>query len=88
MRFFSLVQNCASARHCVFFLECGDGRDFSGEEMEGEDLQGYLIPKEKADDFEREWLSDQIGERWEDCFCFAVWKMTEHALTVDFEFYE
>ena len=38
--FFKLVQEEARKKHSVFFLECGEGNDFSEDNIEGEDLRG------------------------------------------------
>lgn len=35
--FFRMVQEEARKHHSVFFLECGEGNDFSADSIEGED---------------------------------------------------
>lgn len=72
-KFFSLVQSKAREAKSVFFLDCGEGNDFSTNVMEGEDLRGWLIPTEKADAFEREWLQSDPGDEWEDYITWALW---------------
>lgn len=71
--FFKLVQKEAAKLHSVFFLECGEGNDFETEQMDGEDLRGWLIPEKQADQFEREWLKDEPGEEWEKNITWALW---------------
>lgn len=71
--FFKLVQEEAKKRHSVFFLECGEGNDFSADNIEGEDLRGWLIPEKQADQFERIWLHDAPGEEWEHNIAWALW---------------
>lgn len=71
--FFELVQKKASERNCVFFLDSGDGNEFENESMEGEDLQGWLVPKTKADEFEKVWKANSEDDEWVDCFCWAEW---------------
>ena len=71
--FFKLVQKEARKRHSVFFLECGEGNDFSADNIEGEDLRGWLIPEEQADLFERIWLKGNPGEEWENNIAWALW---------------
>lgn len=71
--FFELVQEEAKKRHSVFFLECGEGNDFSADNIEGEDLRGWLIPEKQADQFERIWLNDVPGEEWEHNIAWALW---------------
>lgn len=71
--FFELVQKEAAKLHSVFFLECGECNDFETEQMDGEDLRGWLIPEKQADQFEREWLKDQPGEEWEPYITWVLW---------------
>ncbi len=52
VKFFALVQKEADRLGSVFFLDCGQGKIFENNEMECEDLCGWLIPKEKAKEFE------------------------------------
>ena len=72
--FFRIVQEFANKRNCTFFLEAGDTREFETEKLEGEDLQGWLIPISKEKEFESIWLEDNVTEEWDDFFCFAVWE--------------
>ena len=82
-KFFSVVQDAAQKRNCVFFLKAGDGRNYYSQDMDGEDLMGWLIPCEKAEEFERGWLNNNVDEKWDDFFCFAVWKI-ENILVIEF----
>ncbi len=72
-KFFQLVQAEAEKRQAVFFLECGEGNDFSTDGIEGEDLRGWLIPEGQADKFEREWSKGDPGDEWEDNIAWALW---------------
>lgn len=78
LRFFGLVQAEAEKRKSVFFLECGEGNEFSGDGIEGEDLRGWLIPAEDADEFEKVWLNGDPGDEWEDNIVWAVWNGDEN----------
>ena len=84
-KFFSLVQESAKRKNAVFFLEAGDGRDFKTNTLEGEDLQGWLVPIERAVEFEKEWFIDSVGDKWEQFFCFAVWSKNEQSIEINFE---
>lgn len=85
IKFMEVVQECATALDCVFFLEAGDGREFITPDMEGEDLQGWLIPKSKSKAFESEWKNDNINDdEWEDNFVLAIWEKSNN-VTVKFE---
>lgn len=85
IKFFEIVQQEAERESSVFFLEAGDGRDFETKDLEGEDLQGWLIPKNRADEFEKQWKKGQPNEDWDEFFCFAIWKKEEGKIKVKFE---
>jgi len=72
-KFFDLVQTEARKQHSVFFLECGEGNDFAGDGIEGEDLRGWLIPEEEVNRFEKVWQDDEPGDEWEDNIAWAIW---------------
>ena len=86
--FFSLVQKMAQKHNKVFFLDAGLGRSFSTEKLEGENLQGWLIPKEKADLFERDFLKFKNGEEWDDFFAFLEWEKVDKTIKLFFEEYD
>lgn len=73
-KFFSIVQDAAEKRNSVFFLDAGDGRDFETDSIEGEDLMGWLIPKEKASEFESIWKRNDVSDDWSVFFGFATWE--------------
>lgn len=82
--FFQIVQQTAAKNNCVFFLDAGDGRDFETETLEGEDLMGWLIPREKVSEFEPLWKEDAVSDEWTDFFTWAIWS-NDNGLTVKFE---
>lgn len=74
--------------HSVFFLAAGDGRDLVKDDLEGEDLQGWLIPEEKAREFERLFNARlEEDEIWEDFFCFAEWIENNGKIEIKFNAY-
>lgn len=73
-QFFSIVQDAAEKKGAIFFLDAGDGREFETAALEGEDLMGWLIPKERAPDFLREWTAGDISDDWTDFFQWAIWE--------------
>lgn len=83
--FFKLVQEEAKKLHSVFFLECGEGNDFSADHIEGEDLRGWLIPEEQADRFERIWLMEEPDEKWENNIAWALWSGKPNNLEIEFK---
>lgn len=88
-RFWTLIQAAAAQENCVFFGYAGEGRDFSTDDMEGENFSGWLVPTENADTFEQEWSlgtsklfrSLPAGAR----FTFAIWEKKSGEITVKFK---
>ena len=89
--FFTLLQEVADTKGIVFFSQGGDGREIETDNIKGEDLMGWLIPKEKADEFEPLWNehhnSTDMGV-WDDFFGFAEWKIVNNNLDFDFATYK
>lgn len=79
-KFFSIVQDAAKKKNSVFFLDAGDGRDFETDTLEGEDLMGWLIPKEKLPAFEKEWQDGDVSDDWSDFYVWAIWENTENPI--------
>ena len=85
--YFSLIQAEAEKQEMVFFADAGDGRDFETETMEGEDMMGWLIPKEKADEFEPMWQASELDDSWSDYYLWAVWAKNGDGISIRFEEY-
>ena len=85
-RFFAIVQKEARSRNCVFFADAGDGIDVLLPGIEGEDMSGWLIPNNRADEFESQWETQTSSEldEWDDFFTFAEWKLEQGNLTITF----
>ena len=83
IEFFKLVQAEARKLNSVFFLECGEGNDFSGDNIEGEDLRGWLIPAKQADTFERAWMNGDPGDEWENHIAWALWSGNRNKPTIE-----
>lgn len=84
LAFFAIVQDAAEKKGCEFFLDAGDGRDFETETLEGEDLMGWLIPKDKLPDFEKEWETGDVSDDWSDFYVWAIWENADNP-TIKFE---
>ena len=74
LRFFEIVQKAAEEQGEVFFLDTGEGRDFETELLEGEDLSGWLVPQNEADEFEAEWSKWAERQAWDRYSYWAEWK--------------
>ena len=89
-RFFQLIQDEAAKTGAVFFAFAGEGRDIILPNLEGEDLSGWLIPADKADEFEKEWKTDNSLnhlEKWSDYFMWAEWSEQNGAISIQFNSY-
>lgn len=84
-KFFNIVRSEADKQNSIFFCDCGEGREFFTNDMEGEDLFGWLIPKEKADEFEIEWKTNKVTKRWNDFVRFAIWQKEGDLIFVVFK---
>ena len=82
-KFFAIVQDAANKIGCVFFLDAADGRDFETDLLEGAELMGWLIPKDKLPEFEKEWATD-VSDDWSDFYKWAIWE-NENNPTIKFE---
>lgn len=86
--FFKLVQDTANKQGAQFFMDSGEGRDIVTEEFEGEDISGWLIPMEKADEFEKDWMQKQgkdMDDRWDPYFLFAIWSLVDGKVEIEFK---
>ena len=91
MRYIELVQKKAESVGTVFFFDTGEGNDFETDTMEGETLSGWLIPKERADEFEEIWKEGgtlEDFEGWDKEYCFVKWKMADDEVMVSFKQYD
>lgn len=86
-KFWNIVQRTAKRQGKIFFCDCGEGREFFLEDMEGEDLCGWLIPEGQEKEFEPEWLMDDVSDKWADDIFWAEWKNTDGVITVEFHTY-
>lgn len=77
--FFALVQDEAAKKGKVFFCDCGLGRLFENDNIECEDLCGWLIPKEKADNFEKLFLENSDEQhKFDDFYCYIDFSVIEN----------
>ena len=85
-------QRTARNQGAVFFLQCGEGRDFKCGDLEGMDLFGWLVPEAEADEFEAMWERNpndfEALSAWNDMLCFAEWEMADGKIEIQFKFYD
>lgn len=92
LEYWKRVQEAAEMEGAVFFLESGDGRDFCRDDIEGEDLGGWLVPIEHADEFELLWQNDAHKD-YEETFphaeyAFAEWEDVDGEIIIEFHKYD
>lgn len=85
LNFFGCVQKEAEKLSKVFFLDFGqcDGTAFQG--METDRLFGWLVPTEKAEEFNRLFLNDNIAKEWDAFGAWAIPEITDGKLTIKFQ---
>lgn len=84
--FFGLVRKEASKKGSLFFVDSGEGRELFMPGIEGEDLFGWLIPKDRADEFEDEFVKNAVNaDKWEEFECFAQWHRKGDVINISFE---
>lgn len=69
--FFSFVQSAAGKLGCIFFLDTGEGNEKNINGIETMNLSGWLVPLEKAEEFEKIWKEEKENDDWVDFFKFA-----------------
>ena len=84
--FFEIVRKEADKRESLFFVDCGEGRELFMPDMEGEDLFGWLIPRDRADEFEKEFVKNAVDlDKWEEFECFAQWHKKGDKIDISLE---
>lgn len=86
-KFLGLVQQSARRQGSTFFMDCGEGRNFENDELEGEDLSGWLIPLSDAEEFFKRFYAREGVDRWLDCMVFAVWHEKDGKIGIQFKSY-
>ena len=85
IKFFEIVQEAANKKNSVFFGDSGEGNDIITPEFEGEDLFGWLIPNEKADEFEKQFNAFNVSSKWDPFLIFANWYRDQNEIKIEFE---
>ena len=84
-RFFSLVEEEAKKKNAVFFLDSGEGNDFENNDMEGENLSGWLIQNNKTNEFETAYIERADLSEWIDRYAWASWENKDGEIIVNIE---
>ena len=86
---FKLAQESAQTNNSVFFFEAGDGHELITKNLWLEDMWGWLIPKEKADEFNELFINfdnalKEDNSPWWDYFLCAEWEKTKEGFQYKF----
>lgn len=89
VRYFDIVQRHAEEMGGVFFTWAGEGRELVTDELDGENLSGWFIPADEADEFEAQWRKDRyrLDERYDRSECVAEWSVEDGEIAISFRFY-
>lgn len=79
-RFFKLVQNEAKQKGFVFFMDCGQGKVYENEDVECEDLCGWLIPEKDSSEFNQLFLEGSEQQHSFDAvYCYVDFTIDEQS---------
>lgn len=85
LKFFECVQKEAEKLGKVFFLDFGQCDDTAFQGMETDRLFGWLVPTEKAEEFNRLFLNDNIAEEWDAFGAWAIPEIKDGKLNIKFQ---
>ena len=85
IRFFELVQDEANKLNKVFFLDFDQCEDVSFNGMEVDSLYGWLIPKEKVEIFNKEFINKINLSKWNDYCAWVIPNKKKEKLNIVFE---
>ena len=85
IEYFLLIQEEAGKKEAVFFLDTEEGHVLPHPTMEVENLSGWLVPFEKADEFENIWWDNKENDDWVEYYCFAIPYYWGNELKIKFE---
>lgn len=90
VRFFNVIQEHARKEGCVFFSWSGEGHELVTDDMDGEDMSGWLIADSDVADFEPQWKADRnsIEDRFAKDMCVAEWSRKKDGdIAISFRFW-
>ena len=87
IEFFKIVQKRARETGNVYFLDTGEGHELITDELDCEDLSGWLIPNDKVKDFEKDFENRETSEWW-DFYAFANWEEKGGKIFIVFEIFD
>ena len=87
-KFFTIVQKQANSKNSVFFLECEEGHERNVDGIDCMNFTGWLIPKDKAEIFEKKFLSysNDVGDdEWLVYSTGTTWQNQNGEIKISFQ---
>ena len=87
LKFWKIVQEEASKRNSVFFLDSGEGNEIETTNINAEDLSGWLVPKDRSSEFDilfKAFDNKTISEKFDDFYMIASWHKKQDSISVSF----
>ncbi len=85
LKFWKMIQDLANKSDKTFFLDCGEGNEFEDDNIECENLSGWLVPNSQVKEFDKLFQADKIDKKWEDCVAFVKWEFVGSEIKITFE---
>ena len=87
INFFNLLQYSAKEHNAQFFIDTSEGHDLETPDLYCEDMSGWLIPLDKAEEF---FADVQMGDensldKWQQFFVFARWLESDEGIKIEFD---
>ena len=81
-KFFTIVQNEAEKKGFVFFLDCGEDNEFEDDNIQCQNLCGWLIPFDSFEKFNVVFKDNNVSDEWADNLAWIVWLMENNKITI------
>jgi len=79
-----IIEKAASKKNAHFFIDSGEGREYSTDTISIMNMSGWLIPTERKSEFETISDDDRWNDTWDAFFCFAKWYIVDDEILIDF----
>ena len=87
LNFWEIVQKEASKHNAVFFLDSGEGNEIETSDINAEDLSGWLVPKNQAEEFDvlfKKFDKSAISNKFDNFYMIASWQKEKDTFSVTF----
>ncbi|MDO5036943.1 MAG: hypothetical protein Q4E37_01415 [Tissierellia bacterium] len=82
LKYFEKVQECAKLKESVFFLDFGECNDTTFKDMIIDELFGWLIPFDKAEEFEILFNEENVSDDWDRYCCWVIPDIKDNELNI------